>query len=148
MKRCTFEEFLISSLACFFFSPTWELKILHSCWSQKDAVSVQTSMAGYSFRSCSLHWHREDAPEALPSPHPPASKILKGEKVSKAQAVPTPTASQRDGGGGAETAGQLERTESVGVSDPCRDSAEAQQQEGGILEAHIKRWLKQFTAQR
>lgn len=71
----------------------------------------------------------EDAPEALPSPHPPASKILKGGKVSKAQAAPAPTARRRDGGGGAETAGQLERTESVCVSDPCRDAAEALRQE-------------------
>lgn len=62
--------------------------------------------------------------------------------MSKAQAAPAPTARRRDGGGGAETAGQLERTESVCVSDPCRDAAEAQRQEGGILKAHKKKQEK------
>lgn len=114
----------------------------------KDAVSIPH--CGYSFRSCSLHWHRKDAPEALPSQHPPASKILKGEEVSNAQAARVPTARQRDGGGGTETAGQLERTETVCVSDPCRDSDKAQQQqqqqEGGILKSQ-KRLLVQFIAE-
>ncbi|KAM9352796.1 uncharacterized protein ABDE67_005158 isoform 2-T2 [Symphorus nematophorus] len=67
----------------------------------------------------------EDAPEALPSQTPPASKILKGEKESKAQATPAPAARQREqGGGGVAEIGrqQRERTEPANVSDLCRES--------------------------
>ncbi|TNN81645.1 F-box/WD repeat-containing protein pof1 [Liparis tanakae] len=51
----------------------------------------------------------EDAPEALPSQMPPASKILKGEEPSKAKA--TPAARQRETGRGAKISGQEDRTE-------------------------------------
>lgn len=96
----------------------------------------------YSFSSCFLRWHREDAPGALPSQTPPASKILKGEEESKAQATPAPTARQRETGGGAEIGRQQERTELAKVSDHLRDvsggcpeSDKEQQlrQEGGII---------------
>nr|XP_046255160.1 F-box/WD repeat-containing protein 7 isoform X2 [Scatophagus argus]XP_046255161.1 F-box/WD repeat-containing protein 7 isoform X2 [Scatophagus argus] len=69
----------------------------------------------------------EDAPEALPSQTPPASKFLKGEEVSKAQATPVPAASQGKRGGGAETGRQRERTEPTSVSDYCRDFDNEQQ---------------------
>lgn len=75
----------------------------------------------YSFSSCFLHRHRDDAPEALPSQTPPASKILKGEEESKAQATPAPAARQRDTEGGAEIHRQRETIESAKVSDRCRD---------------------------
>ncbi|XP_028280243.1 kinesin-like protein KIF21A [Parambassis ranga] len=61
----------------------------------------------------------EDAPEALPSQTPPASKILKGEEESKAQASPAPAARQRE----AEIGRQQERTEPAKVSDCCRDKS-------------------------
>ncbi|XP_029306939.1 nuclear distribution protein nudF isoform X2 [Cottoperca gobio] len=64
---------------------------------------------------------REDAPEALPSQTPPASKILKGEEKSKAQATPAPAARQREAGGGAEIGRRQERTAQAKVSDHCRD---------------------------
>ncbi|XP_049439593.1 uncharacterized protein si:ch211-154o6.3 isoform X1 [Epinephelus fuscoguttatus] len=63
----------------------------------------------------------DDAPEALPSQTPPASKILKGEEESKAQATPVPAARQRETGGGAEIGRQQEGTELARVSDHCRD---------------------------
>ncbi|KAK9514015.1 hypothetical protein VZT92_027506 [Zoarces viviparus] len=63
----------------------------------------------------------EDAPEALPSQTPPASKILKGEERSKAQATPAPAARQKDAGRGAEIGRQRDRTEPAKVSDHCRD---------------------------
>ncbi|XP_042278897.1 uncharacterized WD repeat-containing protein all2124 [Thunnus albacares] len=63
----------------------------------------------------------DDAPEALPSQTPPASKILKGEEESKAQATPAPAARQRDTEGGAEIHRQRETIESAKVSDRCRD---------------------------
>ncbi|XP_068998548.1 uncharacterized protein [Embiotoca jacksoni] len=76
----------------------------------------------------------EDAPEALPSQTPPASKILKGEKESKAQATPAPAARQREAGGEAEMGRQQERTEPAevsdhrkGVSGGCPDVDEEQQ---------------------
>lgn len=89
----------------------------------------------YSFSSCSLHWHREDAPEALPSQTPPASKILKGEEESKAQATPAPAAKQRGRGGETEIGRQRERTEPADVSHRCRESDNERQlrQEGGII---------------
>lgn len=97
----------------------------------------------YSFSSCSLHWHRVDAPGAPPSQTPPASKILKGEYESKAQATPALAARQRETEGGeAEMARQQERTEPAKVSDHsrgesggCPDFDEEQQlrQEGGII---------------
>lgn len=85
----------------------------------------------YSFSSCFLHCRREDAPEALPSQTPPASKILKGDEVSKVQATPAPTARNSQRGGGAQ-AGQQERTE---LSDHCQGSDQGHelQQEGGII---------------
>ncbi|XP_044064903.1 pre-mRNA-splicing factor PRP46 isoform X2 [Siniperca chuatsi] len=63
----------------------------------------------------------EDAPEALPSQTPPASKILKGEEESKTQATPAPAARRRETGGGAEIGRHQERTEPAKVSDHCRD---------------------------
>lgn len=83
-----------------------------------------------------LHWHREDAPEALPSQTPPASKILKGEEESKARATPALAARQREAGG--EIGRQQERTEPAKVSDHCRDvsggcsDSDTERQEGGI----------------
>ncbi|KAI3360529.1 hypothetical protein L3Q82_002416 [Scortum barcoo] len=64
----------------------------------------------------------EDAPEALPSQTPPASKILKGGEESKAQATPALAARQRETGGGTATGRQQGRTEPAKVSDLCRDS--------------------------
>lgn len=99
----------------------------------------------YSFSSCFLHWHREDAPEALPSQTPPASKILKGEEESKAQATPAPAARQRETEGGAEIGRQREKIQTAKVSDRCRDVSggcpactdsdkdQQLQQEGGII---------------
>ncbi|XP_041797910.1 uncharacterized WD repeat-containing protein all2124 [Chelmon rostratus] len=69
----------------------------------------------------------EDAPEALPSQTPPASKILKGEEESRARATPAPAAWLREAGGGAETGRQRERTEPANVSDHCRESDNEQQ---------------------
>lgn len=69
----------------------------------------------------------EDAPEALPSQTPPASKILKGEEESKAQATPAPAARQKETGGRAEIGRQRERTEPASVSDRCRDTDNEQQ---------------------
>ncbi|KAK2844768.1 hypothetical protein Q5P01_011427 [Channa striata] len=66
----------------------------------------------------------EDAPEALPSQTPPASKILKGEKESKAQATPAPAARQRKSGAEAEIGRQQERPEPAKVSDHCRNMSE------------------------
>ncbi|XP_041648495.1 F-box/WD repeat-containing protein 7 isoform X2 [Cheilinus undulatus] len=72
----------------------------------------------------------EDAPEALPSQMPPASKILRGEKESRARETPALAARQRETGGGAETGGWQERTEEpVKVSDHCPDVS------GGDLES-------------
>ncbi|XP_039973481.1 probable E3 ubiquitin ligase complex SCF subunit sconB isoform X2 [Xiphias gladius] len=62
----------------------------------------------------------EDAPGALPSQTPPASKILKGEEESKTQAMPLPAARQRETGGEPEIGRQRERTEQAKVSHHCR----------------------------
>uniref|UniRef100_A0A671YLS0 Si:ch211-154o6.3 n=1 Tax=Sparus aurata TaxID=8175 RepID=A0A671YLS0_SPAAU len=91
----------------------------------------------YSFSSCFLHWHREDAPEALPSQTPPASKILKGEEQSKAQATPAPAARQRERGGGAEIGRRREGTEPANVSDQCRDADNEQ---------HLRQEEAEFTS--
>ncbi|KAM9852437.1 telomerase protein component 1 isoform 2-T2 [Aulostomus maculatus] len=72
----------------------------------------------------------EDAPEALPSQTPPASKILKGEEKSKAQTTPAPPARQRETGGGVEMARQQERTEMARVSDQCMSG-------GCLASAHL-----------
>lgn len=95
----------------------------------KEAVCILH--LDYSFSSRFLHCHREDAPEALPSQAPPASKILKGDEVSKVQATPALTATNSQRGGGAQ-AGQEERTE---LSDHCQDTDQGHelQQEGGII---------------
>ncbi|XP_042345277.1 pre-mRNA-splicing factor PRP46 [Plectropomus leopardus] len=63
----------------------------------------------------------DDAPEALPSQTPPASKILKGNEESRAQATPAPAARQRETGGEAEIGRQQEGTEPAKVSTRCRD---------------------------
>lgn len=98
----------------------------------------------YSFSSCFLHWHREDAPEALPSQTPPASKILKGEEQSKAQATPAPAARQRERGGGAEIGRRREGTEPANVSDQCRDADDERhlRQEGRMLEKSGRKRLQ------
>ncbi|XP_041843072.1 WD repeat-containing protein tag-125 isoform X2 [Melanotaenia boesemani] len=58
----------------------------------------------------------EDAPEALPSQTPPASKILKEENESKAQATPAPAARQRESvGNAAEIVRLQEATEPAKV---------------------------------
>lgn len=92
---------------------------------------------------CFLHWHRVDAPGAPPSQTPPASKILKGEDESKAQATPALAARQRETEGGqAEMGRQQERTEQAKVSDHSRgesgdcpefDGEQRLRQEGGII---------------
>ncbi|XP_030249271.1 F-box/WD repeat-containing protein 7 [Sparus aurata] len=79
----------------------------------------------------------EDAPEALPSQTPPASKILKGEEQSKAQATPAPAARQRERGGGAEIGRRREGTEPANVSDQCRDADNEQ---------HLRQEEAEFTS--
>lgn len=97
----------------------------------------------YSFCSCFLHWHRADTHEALPSQTPPASKILKGDEVSKAYAAPVPTTRQREKGEAAKIGRQQERTEPSTVSDHGQDSEQEEllRQEGGIIK---KKWQKDY----
>ncbi|KAF3692092.1 F-box/WD repeat-containing protein 7 [Channa argus] len=83
----------------------------------------------------------EDAPEALPSQTPPASKILKGEKESKAQATPAPAARQRKTGVEAEIGRQQERAEPAKVSDHCRNMS------GGIPDSEKEQQLRQEEAE-
>lgn len=66
----------------------------------------------------------EDAPEALPSQTPPASKILKGELKSKAQATPAPAARQKETGWGGDIGRQRESGELAKVSNQRRDMSE------------------------
>lgn len=89
----------------------------------------------YSFSSCFLHRHRENTHEALPSQTPPASKILKGEEVSKAHATPVPTSRQRERGEVAKIGRQQDKTEPASVSDHCQDSDQEEllRQDGGII---------------
>ena len=100
----------------------------------KDAMCILHP--DYLFSSFFLHWHREDTPDAVPSQTPPASKILKGEEVSKSRAAPTSAARQRKRGGGEEAGRLQERTASTSLSDHSRDSDNEQQlrQEGGMIE--------------
>ncbi|XP_034553163.1 WD repeat-containing protein wdr-5.1 isoform X2 [Notolabrus celidotus] len=65
----------------------------------------------------------EDAPEALPSQTPPASKILKGEEESKTREKPAPAARQRETGRAAETGGWQERTKPIEMSDHCPNAS-------------------------
>lgn len=65
----------------------------------------------------------EDAPEALPSQLPSASKILKGEAESKARGTPAPTARQKGTGGGDGTGRQQDRTALAKKSDHCRSAS-------------------------
>ncbi|XP_028984840.1 F-box/WD repeat-containing protein 7 isoform X2 [Betta splendens] len=65
----------------------------------------------------------EDAPEALPSQTPPASKILKGEAESRAPASPAPAARTRERGGEAGTGRQQDGTQAAEVSDHCRSAS-------------------------
>ena len=112
-------------------------------WDPPQVCSLsQRRQLDYSFSSCFLPWHREDAPGALPSQTPPASKILKGEEKSKTQATPAPAARQRETGGEAEIGRQQERTEGAKVSHQCRDVSgdcpdfdkeQQAQQEGGTV---------------
>lgn len=93
----------------------------------------------------------EDTPEALPSQTPPASKILKGELETRAQASPVLTARQRETGGGDEIGRQQEMTEPAKVSDHCRDVSEGcpatidpdveqhLQQEGSVIRMSVWR---------
>ncbi|GLD63816.1 pre-mRNA-splicing factor PRP46-like protein [Lates japonicus] len=83
----------------------------------------------------------EDAPGALPSQTPPASKILKGEEESKAQATPAPAARQRETGGKAEIGRQQERTVPAKVSDHRRDVS------GGCPESDKEQQLRQEEAE-
>ncbi|XP_068592508.1 uncharacterized protein si:ch211-154o6.3 [Cebidichthys violaceus] len=83
----------------------------------------------------------EDAPEALPSQTPPASKILKGEEQSKAQATPAPAARQKEAGRGAEIGRRQDRTEPAKVSDHCRDVS------GGGSDFDTKQQLQQEEAE-
>ncbi|KAG7216965.1 hypothetical protein INR49_001619 [Caranx melampygus] len=96
----------------------------------------------YSFSSCFLHWHRVDAPGAPPSQTPPASKILKGEDESKAQATPALAARQRETEGGeAEMGRQQERTEPAKVSDHGRGES------GGCPDFDEEQQLRQEEAE-
>lgn len=107
----------------------------------QDAVCILHR--DYSFNSCFLHWHREDALEALPSQTPPASKILKGETETRAQAPPAPAARQREAGGDAAEMGRLQDgTERAKVSHqsgdesggcPDFDTEQLLRQEGGPI---------------
>uniref|UniRef100_UPI0037E78E64 uncharacterized protein n=1 Tax=Semicossyphus pulcher TaxID=241346 RepID=UPI0037E78E64 len=84
----------------------------------------------------------EDAPEALPSQTPPASKILKGEEESKAREMAARAARRRETGGGAETGRQRERTEPTAeVSDHGRDVS------GGGPDSDNERLLQQEEAE-
>ncbi|XP_026173274.1 F-box/WD repeat-containing protein 7 isoform X2 [Mastacembelus armatus] len=83
----------------------------------------------------------EDAPEALPSQTPPASKILKGEKESKAQQTPALAAKQRETGGEAEIGRQQGRTVPAQVSDHCRDVS------GGCPDFDKEQQLRQEEAE-
>lgn len=90
-----------------------------------------------------------DAPGAPPSQTPPASKILKGEDESKAQATPALAARQRETeGGAAEMGRQRERTEPAKVSDHSRgesggrpecDEEQQLREEGGMIRKSGKR---------
>lgn len=101
----------------------------------------------YSFISCFLHWHREDALEALPSQTPPASKILKGEMESRAQAAPAPAARQRAAGGDAAEPGRLQegpepakvshQSEDTSGGCPDFDTEQLLRQEGGLISRKV-----------
>lgn len=92
----------------------------------------------YSFISCFLHWHREDAPEALPSQTSPASKILKGEMESRAQAMPAPAARQRAAGGDAVEPGWLQDG-----SEPAKLSHQSGDESGGCPGFDTEQLLRQ-----
>ncbi|XP_068426318.1 lissencephaly-1 homolog A [Clinocottus analis] len=81
----------------------------------------------------------EDAPEALPSQTPPASKILKGEEQSKAKA--TPAARQTETGREATISGQQDRKEPAKVSDHDRDAS------GGCSDFDTEQQLRQEEAE-
>ncbi|KAM6994902.1 uncharacterized protein LKV04_007211 [Tautogolabrus adspersus] len=83
----------------------------------------------------------EDAPEALPSQTPPASKILKGEEESRPLETPAPAARQRKTGGGAETGRWKERTEPAEVSAHCPDVS------GGRPDSDNERLVQQEEAE-
>ena len=84
----------------------------------------------------SPHWLREDAPGALPSQTPPASKMLKGEERFGAQTAPPPAARR-----GAETGRGRGQPAPAEVSGGVPDFDEEQQrrQEGGVIEKHVWR---------
>ncbi|XP_023282175.1 pre-mRNA-splicing factor PRP46-like [Seriola lalandi dorsalis] len=82
-----------------------------------------------------------DAPGAPPSQTPPASKILKGEEESKAQATPAPAARQRETGGKAEMRRQQERTTPAKVSHHSRDES------GGCPDLDKEQQLRQEEAE-
>ncbi|XP_022612343.1 F-box/WD repeat-containing protein 7-like [Seriola dumerili] len=82
-----------------------------------------------------------DAPGAPPSQTPPASKILKGEEESKAQATPAPAARQRETGGEAEMRRQQERTAPAKVSHHSRDES------GGCPDLDKEQQLRQEEAE-
>ncbi|XP_020504792.1 uncharacterized protein si:ch211-154o6.3 [Labrus bergylta] len=83
----------------------------------------------------------EDAPEALPSQTPPASKILKGEEESRPRETPAPAARPRKTGGGAETGRRQERTE------PAEVSAHSPDVSGGSPDSDNQRLVQQEEAE-
>ncbi|XP_074540050.1 telomerase protein component 1 isoform X2 [Halichoeres trimaculatus] len=83
----------------------------------------------------------EDAPEALPSQTPPASKILKGGEESKARETPALAARQRETGRAAETGGRQERTKPIEMSDQCPGAS------GGGQDSDNERLLQQEEAE-
>ncbi|XP_060905236.1 uncharacterized protein si:ch211-154o6.3 [Labrus mixtus] len=83
----------------------------------------------------------EDAPEALPSQTPPASKILKGEEESRPRETPAPAARPRKTGGGAETGRRQERTE------PAEVSAHSPDVSGGSPGSDNQRLVQQEEAE-
>ncbi|XP_017270897.1 lissencephaly-1 homolog [Kryptolebias marmoratus] len=84
----------------------------------------------------------EDAPEALPSQTPPASKILKGETESRAQASPAPAARLREAGGDAAELGRpQDGTEQAKVSHQSGDES------GGCPDFDTAQLLQQEEAE-
>ncbi|XP_037532142.1 F-box/WD repeat-containing protein 7 [Nematolebias whitei] len=84
----------------------------------------------------------DDAPEALPSQTPPASKILKGETDSRAQASQALAARQREAGGDAAELGRLQDgTERAKVSHQSGDES------GGCPDFDTEQLLRQEEAE-
>ncbi|XP_047454231.1 nuclear distribution protein nudF [Mugil cephalus] len=86
----------------------------------------------------------EDAPESLPSQTPPASKILKAGKESKALTRPALAARQREARDEAGTERNEERTEPAKVSHQSGDTSEGRP--GLDEEQRLRREEAEFTS--